>query len=73
MHAFSNPHDAVARALVINTPDIGVDYFRDVAAVVNAGAPLDKARLVATMQRYGLTPATAPAPAPSSAATLERA
>jgi hypothetical protein len=57
VHAFSNPHAAPARALVTNTPDIGAQYFRDVAAVVGAGGPPDKAKLLAVMQRYGLTPA----------------
>lgn len=56
VHAFSNPHAAPARALVTNTPDIGAQYFRDVAAVVNAGGPPDKARLLEVMRRYGLTP-----------------
>lgn len=62
VHGFSNPHAATARALVINTPDIGAQYFRDAAAIVNAGGPPDRARLVAVMQRYGLALA-APAPA----------
>jgi quercetin dioxygenase-like cupin family protein len=57
VHAFSNPHAAVARALVTNTPDIGAQYFRDVAAVVNAGGPPDKALLLQVMSRYGLKPA----------------
>ena len=55
-HAFGNPHAAPARALVTNTPDIGAQYFRDVAAVVNAGGPPDKAKLVEVMRRYGLQP-----------------
>ena len=63
VHAFSNPHGAVARARVINTPDIGVQYFREVRAIVDAGGPPDKAALMATMQRFGLVPA-APAGAP---------
>lgn len=57
VHAFSNPHAAAARALVTNTPDIGAQYFRDVAAVVNAGGPPDKAKLLQVMHGYGLTPA----------------
>jgi hypothetical protein len=57
VHAFSNPHTATARALVINTPDIGVAYFREVAALLGAGGPPDRARLLATMQQFGLTPA----------------
>ena len=54
VHAFSNPHDAPARALVMLTPDIGAEYFRDVAAVVNAGGPPDMAKMVEVMTRYGL-------------------
>jgi quercetin dioxygenase-like cupin family protein len=60
VHGFSNPHALVARALVINTPDIGPQYFREVGSVINAGGPPDKARLLATMQRFGLVPAPAP-------------
>ena len=60
VHAFSNPHAVVARALVINTPDIGVQYFREVAAIINAGGPPDRARLMATMQSFGLVPAAPP-------------
>lgn len=57
VHQFSNPHDAVARALVIQTPDIGAQYFRDVAAVINAGGPPDRAKLLAVMSAYGLVAA----------------
>ena len=56
VHAFSNRHPATVRALVTNTPDIGEQYFRDVAAVVNAGGPPDKGRLLQVMERYGLRP-----------------
>ena len=56
VHAFSNPFGTVARALIINSPDIGAQYFKDVAVVVNAGGPPDKAALVAVMSRYGLVP-----------------
>jgi quercetin dioxygenase-like cupin family protein len=59
VHAFSNPFDSVARALIILSPDIGAQYFKDVAAVVNAGHPPDKAALIAVMTRYGLV-ASAP-------------
>jgi len=57
VHAFSNPHADVARALVINTPDIGSQYFREVAPIVNRGGPPDKAALVAIMHKFGLVPA----------------
>jgi quercetin dioxygenase-like cupin family protein len=58
VHAFSNPFASVARALIILSPDIGAQYFRDVAAVANAGGPPDKVALVAVMSRYGLVPAS---------------
>jgi quercetin dioxygenase-like cupin family protein len=60
VHAFSNPHAAVARALVTNSPGIDAQYFRDVAAIASAAGPPDRVKLVSTMQRYGLTPAGAP-------------
>jgi uncharacterized cupin superfamily protein len=61
-HGFSNPHSVTARALIILTPDtIGSQYFRDVGAIVNAGGPPDRTRLMAVMQKYGLVPAAPPA------------
>ncbi len=68
-HAFSNPHAVMAKALVINTPEISADYFREMAALINGGGPPDKARMMETMKRFGLTPiAPAPASAPAVAA-----
>ena len=60
VHQFSNPHDAPARALIVLTPDIGAEYFREVGEVVNAGGPPDRAKLLAVMSRYGLVPASPP-------------
>jgi quercetin dioxygenase-like cupin family protein len=57
VHAFSNPHAGIARALVINTPDIGAEYFREVGAIVDRGGPPDKSMLMATMRKFGLVPA----------------
>ena len=54
VHAFSNPHDSPARALIILTPDIGAQYFRDIAAVVGAPAGPDPAKMAEVMTRYGL-------------------
>jgi quercetin dioxygenase-like cupin family protein len=54
VHAFSNPFAETARALIINSPDIGAQYFKDVAAIINKSGPPDKAALVAVMSRYGL-------------------
>lgn len=62
VHGFINPHPEPARALIVLTPDIGAQYFRDVAAVVNAGGPPDRTQLLAVMARYGLEPAPPRAP-----------
>lgn len=67
VHAFRNTGTRTARALVVLTPDIGAQYFHDVAAVINAGGPPDRAKLGAVMASYGLVaaaaqPATAAAP-----------
>lgn len=56
VHGFSNPFDGTARALIVMSPDIGAQYFRDVAAAVNAAGPPDKRALVSIMSRYGLVP-----------------
>ena len=66
VHQFSNPGSATARALVMMTPDVGAQYFLDVAAVVGAGGPPDRAKLMQVMTRYGLVPA-APKLAPQVA------
>jgi uncharacterized cupin superfamily protein len=63
VHHFTNPGAETVRALVIMTPDIGEQFFRDVGAVVNAGGPPDRAKLMQIMTRYGLVPA-APKQAP---------
>ena len=62
VHQFANPFAATARALIVQSPDIGARYFRDVAEVAGAGGPPDKAALIAVMTRYGLVPAAPPKP-----------
>jgi quercetin dioxygenase-like cupin family protein len=57
VHHFSNPHSETARALIVLTPDIGAQYFRDVGAVISAGGPPDRAKLIGVMSQYGLVPA----------------
>ncbi len=60
VHKFENESDVDAKQLAIVTPGIlGPDYFRDVAAVVDAsaGGPPDPAAIGAVMRRHGLTPA----------------
>jgi len=59
VHHFDNTHDMDAKALAVVTPGIlGPDYFREVAAVLDAAAgPPDLAAIAAVMRRHGLTPA----------------
>jgi quercetin dioxygenase-like cupin family protein len=60
VHRFDNTHDVDAKALAIVSPGIlGPDYFRDIAAVVDAagGGPPDLAALAEVMRIHGLTPA----------------
>jgi quercetin dioxygenase-like cupin family protein len=60
VHRFDNTAEVDAKALAIVTPGIlGPDYFREVAAVLDAsaGGPPDLAAVAAVMRRYGLTPA----------------
>ena len=54
VHAFSNPHDKTARALIILTPDIGAQYFRDIAEAVGAPGGPNPAKMAEVMTRYGL-------------------
>jgi quercetin dioxygenase-like cupin family protein len=54
VHAFSNPHGNTARALIILTPDIGAQYFRDVAELANAASGPNPAKMAEMMTRYGL-------------------
>ncbi len=60
VHRFDNTHDTDAKSLAIVSPGIlGPEYFRDIAAVVDAaaGGPPDLAAIGAAMKRHGLTPA----------------
>src|SRR5713101_2239251 len=54
VHSFSNPHDRTARALIVLTPDIGAQYFREVAEVASQPGGPDPARMAEVMARYGL-------------------
>jgi quercetin dioxygenase-like cupin family protein len=60
VHQFDNAHDVDARALAVVTPGIlGPDYFREVAALLEAaaGGPPDFAALGEVMRKHGLTSA----------------
>ena len=54
VHGFSNPHDKTARALVILTPDIGAQYFRDIRDVLSQPGGHNPAKMAEVMTRYGL-------------------
>jgi quercetin dioxygenase-like cupin family protein len=61
VHHFDNLGDTDAKALAIVTPGVlGPDYFREVAAVLDAaaGGPPDLAAVGEVMRRHGLTPAS---------------
>jgi quercetin dioxygenase-like cupin family protein len=60
VHQFDNTGGVDAKALAVVTPGmLGPDYFREVAAVLDAaaGGPPDFAALGEVMRRHGLTPA----------------
>lgn len=60
IHQFDNKGDVDAKALAVVTPGIlGPDYFREVAAILDAaaGRAPDLAALGEAMRRHGLTPA----------------
>ena len=60
VHQFDNTRDVDAKALAVVTPGIlGPDYFREVAAILDAaaGGPPDLAAIATVMRRHGLTPA----------------
>jgi len=58
VHGFNNLKSTSAKALAVVTPAlIGPDYFREMAAIVNAGGPPDLEKIKAVMTRHGLVPA----------------
>jgi len=65
IHGFSNPFDMPVRALIVLTPDLGAQYFRDVGAIVNAGSPTKQAELFEVMSRYGLVASLPSSPSPA--------
>jgi hypothetical protein len=48
-----------AKALTVVTPAlIGPDYYREIAAIVNAGEPPDLDKIKSVMAKHGLTAVT---------------
>ena len=55
VHGFNNLKQVDAKALAVVTPAlIGSGFFREMAAIVNAGGPPDVKKIKAVMSRYGL-------------------
>lgn len=63
-HTFGNPGDQPVVLLNTFTPDLYVQYFRDLQAMMAAGQPLTPQAMGDVMARYGTEPATQYAPAP---------
>jgi quercetin dioxygenase-like cupin family protein len=57
-HTFANPSDEPAVLLNTFTPDLYVQYFRDLGDMIAAGHPLTPENTIETMTRYATTPAT---------------
>ena len=57
VHGFNNLKQATAKALAVVTPAlIGPEFFRETAAIVNAGGPPDLGKIKAVLTKYGLVP-----------------
>ncbi len=62
VHGFNNLKQTDVKALAVITPALlGPDFFKDAAAIVNAGGPPDLEKLKAVMSKHGLVPAMAAA------------
>jgi quercetin dioxygenase-like cupin family protein len=58
IHGFNNLKQTDAKALAVVTPAlIGPDFFKETAAIVNAGGPPDIEKLKAVLAKHGLEPA----------------
>lgn len=57
-HTFSNPGDHPLVMLNTFTPDLYVQYFRDLGQATADGQPLTEQATVEVMSRYATTPAT---------------
>ena len=58
VHGFDNVKQSNAKSLAIITPAlIGPDFFKETAAIVNAGGPPGIEKIKAVMLKHGLVPA----------------
>jgi mannose-6-phosphate isomerase-like protein (cupin superfamily) len=62
-HTFANPGDQPAVLLNSFTPDLYVQYFRDLRDMIADGQPLTPEATIEAMSRYATVPATDFAPA----------
>ena len=61
VHGFNNLKQTDVKALAVITPALlGPDFFKEAAAIVNAGGPPDLEKLKAVMAKHGLVPAMPP-------------
>jgi len=65
VHGFNNLKQTDVKALAIITPAlVGPDFYKEAAAIVNAGGPPDLEKLKAVMLKHGLVPAPPPVASP---------
>ena len=65
VHGFNNLKQTDVKALAVITPALlGPDFFREAAAIVNAGGPPDVEKLKAVLLKHGLVPAMPPVASP---------
>jgi mannose-6-phosphate isomerase-like protein (cupin superfamily) len=57
-HTFANPGDEPAVMLNTFTPDLYVQYFRDLRAMIADGQPPDEEAMIAAMRSYATEPAS---------------
>lgn len=61
VHGFDNLQQTDVKALAVITPaHLGPEFFKEAAAIVNAGGPPDVEKLKAVMAWHGLVPAMRP-------------
>jgi quercetin dioxygenase-like cupin family protein len=62
VHGFNNLKQTAVKALAVITPALlGPDFFKEAAAIVNAGGPPDIEKLKAVLLKHGLIPVMPPA------------
>jgi len=66
-HTFANPGDQPAVLLNSFTPDLYVQYFRDLRDMVASGQELTPETTIETMSRYATVPASSTVPTSSTA------